>query len=155
MAVSAYLGCEYFFFGGVMENKLFREKSIKRISSPEQLNDYLHVTNPGIWALLICVIVLMAGIFTWASKASIESFVTGSGRVESGVLKVTLDQVPSGVQIETGMMINVGGKQTSVSFVGKDENGNLMAGGNIELPDGIYESRISYNRLQILSLLFN
>ena len=112
-----------------MENKLFREKSIKRISSPEQLNDYLHVTNPGIWALLICVIVLLAGIFTWASKASIESFVTGSGRVESGVLKVTLDQVPSGVQIETGMMINVGGKQTSVSFVGKDENGNLMAGG--------------------------
>ena len=93
-----------------MENKLFREKSIKRISSPEQLNDYLHVTNPGIWALLICVIVLLAGIFTWASKASIESFVTGSGRVESGVLKVTLDQVPSGVQIETGMMINVGGK---------------------------------------------
>ena len=46
-----------------MENKLFREKSIKRISSPEQLNDYLHVTNPGIWALLICVIVLLAGIF--------------------------------------------------------------------------------------------
>ena len=126
-----------------MENKLFREKSIERISSPEQLNDYLHVTNPGIWILL------------WASKASVESFVTGSGRVESDVVTVTLDQIPSNVKIEKGMIITVGDKQTSVTFVGQNEDGNPIAGGEVDLPDGIYDARISYNRVQILSLLFN
>ena len=30
------------------EQKIFREKTIERISSPEQLTDYLRVTNPGI-----------------------------------------------------------------------------------------------------------
>ena len=42
-----------------MDNQIFREKSIKRISSPEELNKYLRVTNPGIWAVLLAVIVLL------------------------------------------------------------------------------------------------
>ena len=32
-----------------MENKLFRQKSIDRVLSPEQLQDYMRVTNPGVW----------------------------------------------------------------------------------------------------------
>ena len=28
---------------------LFRQKTLDRISSPEQLTDYLRITNPGIW----------------------------------------------------------------------------------------------------------
>ena len=30
-----------------MEEQIFRKKSLDRLSSPEQLNDYLHVTSPG------------------------------------------------------------------------------------------------------------
>ena len=138
-----------------MEKKLFREKSIERISSPEQLNDYLHVTNPGIWILLLCVIVLLAGVFIWASQASIESFITSTGKVESGVLTVKLANVPSDIKIETGMVMTVGDKQTSVTFVGQDDGDTPIAGGNVDLPDGTYETRIRYNQLQILSLLFN
>ncbi len=32
--------------------KLFREKSIESIESPEALNDYLRVTSPSIWLIL-------------------------------------------------------------------------------------------------------
>ncbi len=38
----------------------FRKKSLDRISSPEQLTDYLRVTNPGIWIFLAAVVVLLA-----------------------------------------------------------------------------------------------
>ena len=31
------------------KNKLFREKNLEQIESPESLNDYLQVTSPGIW----------------------------------------------------------------------------------------------------------
>ena len=31
-----------------MKTSVFRKKTLDRISSPEQLTDYLHVTNPGI-----------------------------------------------------------------------------------------------------------
>lgn len=34
---------------------MFRKEALERISSPEQLTDYLHVTNPGVWAVLVAV----------------------------------------------------------------------------------------------------
>ena len=42
-----------------MEEQIFRKKSLDRLSSPEQLNDYLHVTSPGIWIVLGAVIFLL------------------------------------------------------------------------------------------------
>lgn len=33
-----------------MNDKIFRKKSVERMSSPEQLNDYIKVTNPGVWS---------------------------------------------------------------------------------------------------------
>ena len=35
-----------------MSDQIFRKKSLDRISSPEQLNDYIRVANPGIWMIL-------------------------------------------------------------------------------------------------------
>ena len=40
-----------------MDNKLFRKNSLERVSSPEQLNDYVKVSSPGIWIILAAVIV--------------------------------------------------------------------------------------------------
>ena len=48
-----------------MKNKIFREKSIARVSSPEQLNDYIKVTNPSVWLVLSAVAFLLAGICVW------------------------------------------------------------------------------------------
>ena len=36
-----------------MENSLFRKSALEKISSPEQLNEYMKVAGPGIWAILI------------------------------------------------------------------------------------------------------
>ena len=55
-------------------NGLYREKSMKRLSSPEQLNDYLRVTNPGTWVILGTVIFLLTSLIIWSSFASIQSF---------------------------------------------------------------------------------
>ena len=44
---------------------VFREKSLERISEPEQLHDYIRVTSPGVWLVLIAVIVLLAGVMVW------------------------------------------------------------------------------------------
>lgn len=38
------------------KEKIFRKESLERISSPEQLTDYLRVTNPGIWIILASII---------------------------------------------------------------------------------------------------
>ena len=60
-----------------MEESLFRKNSMEQITSPEQLNDYLRVTSPAVWVVLVAVILLLAGFLVWASFANIDSYVTG------------------------------------------------------------------------------
>ena len=45
-----------------MQKQLFRQKTLDRVSSPEQLHDYMRVTNPAIWMLLGAVVALLAGL---------------------------------------------------------------------------------------------
>ena len=45
--------------------KLFREKSLEAVESPEALNDYLRVTSPGVWLVLAAVIALLIGAVLW------------------------------------------------------------------------------------------
>ena len=55
------------------KTQVFRKETLERIASPEQLTDYLRVTNPGIWAVLLSVIVLLGGLLAWASVGTLES----------------------------------------------------------------------------------
>ena len=48
-----------------MNDKIFRKKSIDRMSSPEQLNDYIKVTNPGVWMALAAIVILLIGVCVW------------------------------------------------------------------------------------------
>ena len=54
------------------QSNVFREKSINRVSSPEQLNDYIRVTKPSIWIVLIALAVLLAGMLVWSIFGRVE-----------------------------------------------------------------------------------
>ena len=45
---------------------IFRQKSIARVSSPEELNDYIRVVTPSVWMVLIAAAVLLAGLIIWS-----------------------------------------------------------------------------------------
>ena len=46
-----------------MDNKLFRQSSMDRISSPEELNEYLRVVRPSVWLALAAIIMLLAWLY--------------------------------------------------------------------------------------------
>ena len=56
-----------------MENPLFRKKSLERISSPEQLHDYMRVTSPRLWMLLSAIAVFLAGFIVYVSTVTLEN----------------------------------------------------------------------------------
>ena len=64
-------------------NTAFRRNLQERVSSPDQLTDYLRVTNPGIWVLLSSVILLLAGVFAWASIGTLETVIPVKVNVEA------------------------------------------------------------------------
>lgn len=45
---------------------IFREKSMERVSSPEQLDDYIRVTTPSVWLVLLALVILLVGILAWS-----------------------------------------------------------------------------------------
>ena len=56
-----------------MDNQLFREKSLKHISSPEELHHYLRVTGPRLWMILTAVVALLIGFIVYASTVTMEN----------------------------------------------------------------------------------
>ena len=47
-------------------------KKPMRISSPEQVDDYIRVTTPGMWLLAAAVFVLLAALVIWGFAGKVE-----------------------------------------------------------------------------------
>ena len=58
--------------GRMEEKSIFREKSIERVTSPEQLNDYIKVTTPSVWLILFATLILIVGTLFWAVFGKIQ-----------------------------------------------------------------------------------
>ena len=127
----------------------------RRISSPEQLNDYLKVTSPKIWVLLAAVVLLVVGLLLWSGFTTIESYATGTARVVGGELAATFDDPAKASKVEPGMEMEVGGVKTEVLAIGTDEAGNLVASAHANVPDGSYDVRVGYKSTQVISMLLN
>ena len=53
-------------------SELYREKSINRINQPEDLEDYIRVTTPSVWVVLIAIILVLAAILGWMIFGTVE-----------------------------------------------------------------------------------
>ena len=137
-----------------MASDLYREKSIERISSPEQLNEYLKVTKPAVWVLLLAVILLLVGFIVWGALTYIGSFVKGTAEVKDGVMIVRFEDDPFAEKIREGMTVNTEETSDIITSIGRDGNGDIFAMADTKLKDGTYEVSVRYKTTQILSLLF-
>ena len=64
------------------ERSIFRKKSLERVTSPEQLNDYIKVTTPSVWIILAATLILIIGVLVWAAFGKIRV------NTESGIKEV-------------------------------------------------------------------
>jgi HlyD family secretion protein len=73
-----------------MNTRIFRQVSLERLASPEQLDQLLRVTNPKRWAGLLGVFLLLATIVVWGFEGSIATTASGQGVIvrSGGVMNV-------------------------------------------------------------------
>ncbi|MBR7045651.1 MAG: hypothetical protein IKI23_08335 [Lachnospiraceae bacterium] len=129
---------------------VFRKKTLDRISSPEQLTDYLRVTNPGIWVILAAVILLLTGVFAWSMVGTLET------KAEVRVLVSDHRAQVIAVGPETfaeGMPLRVGGQDCIIACTGADEYGRLTGTAEVTLPDGTYEGSVVVEAVHPISFL--
>lgn len=89
---------------------IFRAKSLERISSPEDLNDYVRMTNPGVWMILIAVILILAGAAVWGILGSIDTTVPAVCVTENGETKCYISENYIS-KVREGMTVTVNGEQ--------------------------------------------
>ena len=132
---------------------LYRKTSLDRIQSPEQLNDYLRVTNPSVWVLLTAVILLLAGLLVWGSLTYIDSVAYGRAEVSQGTMLVRFDEERAAENVREGMTVTVGENRAEIRSLGRDDEG-LFALAETSLADGVYDAAVHYKQTQVLKLLF-
>ena len=132
------------------EKNAVREDAPKRISSPDQLTDYLRVTNPGVWVLLACVVLLLAGILVLSAVGTLETEVP----VKVVVAEQQASVIPEGTAaLAEGMALRVSSGEYTLSGTAADEYGRSYGLARVELPDGVYDGTVVTEQVHPISFL--
>ena len=157
-----------------MDEKIFREKSIEQLSTPDDLTSYLRVTGPGVWVVLSGVIVLLAGLLCWGVFGNVISTVNAPAVVKDGklscyVIETDIDLSDPEIDIKIGNE-NITAKsedaKTETLSASEDaaifESGYLEPGkstviltGDTALSDGFYNAVVTTETLKPISLLLS
>lgn len=89
-----------------MNEQLFRKKSIDRVSSPEQLDAYIRVANPGIWIVLAAIIVLLAGACVWGILGHLDTTVNAVAVSENDIVTIYVKEADAS-SVQPGMPIRI------------------------------------------------
>ena len=139
-----------------MNEELFRKKSLDKVKSPENLDDYIRVANPGVWLLLVCIIVLLVGACVWGIFGKVNSTVETSVHVENGVAICTVED-NTAVSIQKGMTVEFAGYEAVISEIHDLDMTAIRCSLQSEqqIPDGIYEGKIITERIKPISFILN
>lgn len=132
------------------QQSLFREKTIERISSPEKLTDYLRVTNPGIWVVLGAVIILLGGMFIWASIGTLETKVSVKVMVDDYTAVIISDGT---VVLAEGMPVQISTENSVIAATAQDEYGRVYGLTEVTLPDGTYDGTAVVEQVRPIDFL--
>ncbi|MBR5091605.1 MAG: hypothetical protein IK093_19455, partial [Ruminiclostridium sp.] len=123
------------------KNKIFNQQALDRINSPEQLHDYMKVTNPGIWTILAAVILLLGGMFAWASVGKLETTANAMAVIENGTATVMITEAATS-KITSEMSVRIDSQDYQISTVKYDDYGRAFAFAPVTLADGNYDAKI-------------
>ena len=90
-----------------MARSILRKASLDRISNPEQLNDYIRVTNPSVWMVMSAMILLLAGGCVRSVFGRLDTTLTVAAVPEDSqtvcyVKEADVQSVESGMQVRIG-----------------------------------------------------
>lgn len=158
----------------MISNTIFRKSSLDRVSSPEQLNDYIKVSRPGVWLILAAVVVLLIGVCVWGVLGALTTTRDAVTVVREGKTTCYVS-VEEAKNLTSGMEVRVGDSVGSITSVAADPEevtadfdayalylSGLKAGdwvvavtADISAPDGAYMAKIVLETISPISFVLN
>lgn len=129
-----------------MPKSIFREASLKKLNSPEQLDRQLIVVSPTAWITIIAITLLVVGVVIWGFLGNIPEKVTGTGIIMygSGITSVHADtsQKITEVNVSVGSKVQEGQvlAKLSTSDYNFDRDTIVESINCLQnMPDGVYD----------------
>ena len=154
---------------------VFRDKSVSRVSTPEQLNQCVAISGVWGWGILIAALIFLMGLVLWAFTGYVETIVevgatVSGGRLTALVREDQLSDLKPGDELEidgeTFTLDYVAAKPrplsdeetgSFVAYVGELESGDWVydLGANCDLADGNYRGQVVTESVWILTFVLN
>lgn len=156
-----------------MNKSIFRKNSIEKVSSPNQLNEYIRVVRPTAWIVLSAIIIFLLGVVIWGIFGTVETTIPAVAVCEGGKVvcytNVENSDVPS-----IGMKVTFEEHTGTIKFVkdipvqlDKPEEAYLLHKGGFKkddfcyvaavdaekTPDGIYSAKITIDSVSPISFV--
>ena len=159
-----------------MSDSIFRKESMKKVSSPEVLNEYLRVSNPGVWLIIGAVAALLIGTLVWAAVGSLESTVSAAGVAKNGEIRCYMADAanvkpgcPVTINEHTGTVTEVlpspltaeqaaadsGADDYTVWRLNLSEWNFVVVVDAPDVPDGYVQTKISIEKIRPSSFMFS
>ncbi len=132
------------------KQSIFRKKALDRISSPDKLSDYLRVTSPGVWVILVIVLLLLISLIAWSAIGTLETKTDVKVLVEDHSAQVLSI---NGTSISDGMPLRVSGQDVIIASTDTDEYGRTVGVAEVVLPNGIYDGVVITETMHPLMFL--
>ena len=129
---------------------VFRQRAIDKMSSPDELTDYLKVTNPSVWAVLIAIIILLAGIFAWSCVGTLQTRANAQVVVQGDSATIL---VSSPYALGEGMPVTVSEQTYTIESVTTDSSGATAGHAKVTLPDGTYDGTVVVDETHAIDFL--
>lgn len=138
-----------------MNESIFREKSMEKVKSPDNLNEYIRIANPGVWMLLATIIFLLLGFCLWGIFGQIRTVVQVDAYSNGGVITCSLTDADAAA-VRPGMPVLIDGQEGAVTEVAvRSGSSCCTVTVPVSLPDGIYSAQIEVETIQPISFLLN
>ena len=127
------------------------DKKFKKVNSPEQLNQYIRLSNPGVWILLLAIVVLLVGVCIWGYFGKIDTklkTVVVSDN-NSSYLYVKEEDV---LKIKDGMQVQLNNNDATLEIVDIEETPEKVTEdmdeyarhlGNLQIGEWVYKCKLN------------
>ena len=136
-----------------MSKPLFRQKSLDKITSPEQMGDYIRVSNPGVWMILAAIIALLVGVCVWGIFGRLDSTLQTAGVCKDEQLVFYIRENDFD-KLSENALVSVDGKEYTVSEIAErplqlDESFDSYLLHRLELSEGDWVYAVKANTPEV------
>ena len=129
------------------------DKKFKKVNSPDQLNQYIRLSNPGVWILLLAIVVLLVGVCIWGYFGKIYTkiktvVISDNYTSYLYVKEEDMAKIKNGMQVELNNNENIfeiADIEETPEKVTDDMDEYARHLGNFQVGEWVYKCRLNKN----------